>query len=338
MDTTTMDKNNNTNADFMKKLSAMDPRLAYCVSQNPAMAIMYNPTHALAGTLHPAFSRPWVSGRRPSDDYVTGLDHEQVRLVIRAGAFFYEDTMGRRFCTLPEGVRVEYAEHVNIRYFYHLLNVWLRGPHVPCPHCGGDSVFVGQGTLTRELGTRSEGPRWFCPACSKVFRQGGIRDWVTAIGEANIVREMTPVGWDPTDLLVKFFSMANPDYGSWNCKDSDPSHVMEWLAGRDREAREAFASGAPFQADLPLHGDKVAGVLQIRGREMTLMKYETVTEPAKTVGKRHYKPREKRVLVSVGPVDGTYDAVWGFWPTLQRALEMLPTPDKVETRGREAVL
>ncbi len=165
------------------------------------------------------------------------------------------------------------------------------------------------------------------PRCSG---RGGLCDWVPALGEAGIVREMTPVGWNPTDLLVKFFSMANPDYGSWNCEDSDPAHVMEWLAGRDREAREAFASGAPFQADLPLHGDKVAGVLQMRGREMTLMKYETVTEPAKTVGKRHYKPREKRVLVSVGPVDGTYDAVWGFWPTLQHALEMLPLPDKVE--------
>ena len=84
----------------------------------------------------------------------------------------------------------------------------------------------------------------------------------------------------------------------------------------------------PFQADLPLHGDKVGGVLQIRGREMTVMKYETVTEPARTVGKRHYKPRKKRVLVPVGPVEGTYDAVWGFWPTLQRAVEMLTPPAK----------
>ena len=320
--------NNKTSADFMEKLSVLDPRLAHFVRQNPAMPNLYNPTHALAGTPHAAFSRPWVSGRRPSDDHVPGLDHEQVRLVIRAGAFFYEDTMGRRFCTLPKGLHVEFERHADIRYFYHLLNVWMRGPHVPCPHCGHDSVFVGQGTLTRERGTQSEGPRWFCPTCSKVFRQGGICDWVPALGEAGIVREMTPVGWNPTDLLVKFFSMANPDYGSWNCEDSDPAHVMEWLAGRDREAREAFASGASFQADLPLQGDKVAGVQQIRGRGMTVMKYETVTEPAKTVGKRHYKPSEKRVLVPVGPVEGTYDAVWGFWPTLQRALEMLSVPDK----------
>ncbi len=110
---------------------------------------------------------------------------------------------------------------------------------------------------------------------------------------------------------------------------------MEWLAGRDRESREAFASGAPFRADLPLHGDRVEGVLQIRGREMTVMKFETVTEPAKTVGKRHYKPREKRVLVPVGPMEGTYDAVWGFWPTLQRAAEMLMEPDKAEKEGGE---
>lgn len=71
--------NNNTSADFMEKLSAMDPRLAHFVRQNPAMAILYNPTHALAGTPHAAFSRPWVSGRRPSDDHVPGLDHEQVQ-------------------------------------------------------------------------------------------------------------------------------------------------------------------------------------------------------------------------------------------------------------------
>ena len=325
----------NTQQALIEKLSAIDPRLAHCVSQKPSLAVLYNPTHALAGTPHAAFSRPWISGRRPSDDCVAGLDHEQVRLVIRAGVFFYDDTMGRRFCTLPKGLHVEYERHADIRYFYHLLNVWMRGPHVPCPHCGGDSVFVGMGTLTRDLGTQSEGPRWFCPACSRVFRQGRLFDWATAIGEANIAREMSPIGWDSTDFLVKFFSQLDPNYGSWNCKDSDPIHVMEWLAGRDREAREAFASGAPFQADLPLHGDKVSGVLQIRGREMTAMKYETVTEPARTVGKRHYKPREKRVLVPVGPVEGTYDAVWGFWPTLQRAVGMLPAPDKDEKEEGE---